>query len=95
MTHQQHSAFQNSVYNALYRFGDPLNWSADLNEATTTSGGMVFPPGHEDGECVGSIQKAAETAVAAVVTVTFDRADYLKRHLDSLLAVHGHSPDNG
>ena len=32
--------------------------------------------------------------IAAVVTVTFARADYLRQHLDSLLAVHGRKPDN-
>ena len=32
--------------------------------------------------------------VAAVVTVTFSRADYLRQHLDSLLAVHGRDPGN-
>jgi hypothetical protein len=33
-------------------------------------------------------------AVAAVVTVTYNRADYLRQHLDSLLAVHGRDPNN-
>lgn len=32
--------------------------------------------------------------VAAVVTVVFDRPDYLKRHAESLLAVHGSDPLN-
>lgn len=32
--------------------------------------------------------------MAAVVTVTFDRSDYLRQHLDSLLSVYGRDPAN-
>jgi hypothetical protein len=32
--------------------------------------------------------------IAAVVTVTYSRADYLRQHLDSLLAVHGRDLEN-
>ncbi len=39
---------------------------------------------------------AADTrgVVAAVVTVTFDREEYLERMLQSLLGVHGSSKSN-
>ena len=32
--------------------------------------------------------------LAAVVTVTFNRAEYLRRHVDSLLAVHARDRSN-
>lgn len=32
--------------------------------------------------------------IAAVVTVVFDRADYLRRHADSLLSIHNSDPRN-
>ena len=67
---------------------------AEEEETVKAPGELFFPPGNEDGECVGGEQEGAADAVAAVVTVTFDRADYLKRHLDSLMAVHGKSPEN-
>jgi hypothetical protein len=56
--------------------------------------GWIFPSGNEDGSCVGGAQQNARGAVAAVVSITFNRVAYLKRHLDSLLAVHGADPDN-
>lgn len=51
----------------------------------------IYPSGHEDEECVGA---ALDTTgvVAAVVSVVFNRPDYLKRHAASLLAVHGSDP---
>ena len=57
--------------------------------------GIIFPPGNENGKCIGEIQQQAQKALAAVVTITFDRADYLRRHIDSLLAVHGSSSHYG
>lgn len=54
---------------------------------------LTFSAGNEAEGCVG---QGAETngVVAAVVTVTFDRADYLKRMLGSLLSVHGSNARN-
>lgn len=51
------------------------------------------PAGNEDEACVG---RGADTqgVVAAVVTLTFDRPDYLQRMLDGMLSVHGSSPRN-
>ena len=54
---------------------------------------MVFPEGTEDGACVGGPQDASGV-VAAVVTVTFNRPEYLLRHLQSVLSVHGRHPDH-
>ena len=65
-----------------------------VQSMTTQEEKYIFPSGNEDGECVAGQQPGARQAVAAVVTVTFDRADYLKRHLDSLMAVHGRDPSN-
>ncbi|KAL6771861.1 hypothetical protein ACKKBG_A28055 [Auxenochlorella protothecoides x Auxenochlorella symbiontica] len=59
-------------------------------DATSTT---VFPPGHEDGACVGSGPPRIG-AFAAVVMVTFDRAEYLARALESMLHVHALDPDN-
>lgn len=56
--------------------------------------GSLFPSGNENGECVGGIQESAAYSVAAVVSITFNRADYLRRHVDSLLAVHEANPQN-
>ena len=56
--------------------------------------GVVFHSGNEEGECVGGKQEGADWAIAAVVSVTFNRADYLQRHLDSLLGVHENDPAN-
>ena len=56
--------------------------------------GVAFPSGNESGACVADAQKQAKEAIAAVVSITFDRADYLRRHVDSLLAVHGSDPGN-
>jgi len=56
--------------------------------------GTVFPSGNEDGECVGGPHRDAASAVAAVVSITFNRVAYLQRHLDSLLAIHGSDPAN-
>ncbi|CAL8465720.1 g5256 [Coccomyxa elongata] len=47
-----------------------------------------YPSGHEDEECVGDPVNSMGV-VAAVVTVVFNRPDYLRRHAASLLAVHG------
>ncbi len=47
-----------------------------------------YPSGHEDEECVGGPVDGMGV-VAAVVTVVFNRPDYLRRHAASLLAVHG------
>ena len=54
---------------------------------------MLFPSGVEDGACVGQ-QQNLDGIVAAVVTVTFNRPEYLARHLESLLSVHGRHVDN-
>ncbi|GAB4813763.1 hypothetical protein N2152v2_000809 [Parachlorella kessleri] len=53
----------------------------------------VFPPGNEDEMCVGW---GANTrgVVAPVVTVTFDRDQYLDRMLQGLLAIHNTSEHN-
>lgn len=59
-------------------------------DATSTT---VFPPGHEDGACVGTGPPRIG-AFAAVVMVTFDRAEYLARALESMLHVHALDPDN-
>jgi len=56
--------------------------------------GVVFPSGNEGGACVGGAQPNSGGAVAAVVSITFNRVAYLKRHLDSLLAVHGSDSAN-
>ena len=56
--------------------------------------GVSFPSGNEDGKCVAAKQDQAAHAIAAVVSITFDRADYLRRHTDSLLAVHSPNPTN-
>ena len=63
-------------------------------QSTTTQQEYIFPSGNEDGECVAGQQPETRQAVAAVVTVTYDRADYLKRHLHSLMAVHGRDTSN-
>lgn len=64
--------------------------SAANSEPATAAAPAAPMPGLQ---CVGP---AADTAgvVAAVVTVTFDRADYLRQHLDSVLAVHGRNAAN-
>lgn len=48
----------------------------------------VFPPGNEEGVCIGGPARSKD-AVAAVVTVTFDREEYLERMLSGMLEVHG------
>ena len=62
--------------------------AANFVEATAE-----FPPGNEDMPCVGGPANV-EGVVAAVVTIAFNRAAYLTRHLESLLEVHGRSPAN-
>lgn len=53
----------------------------------------IYPSGNEDEECVGG-PHSADGVVAAVVIVVFNRPDYLKRHIASLLSVHGADPAN-
>lgn len=52
-----------------------------------------YPSGHEDEECVGGPLDSMGV-VAAVVSVAFNRPDYLRRHAASLLAVHGSDTGN-
>lgn len=49
---------------------------------------MAFPAGSEDGECVSGAQRASGV-VAAVVTLTYNRPNFLRRHLDSVVSTHG------
>ncbi|CAL5224039.1 g6661 [Coccomyxa viridis] len=53
----------------------------------------VYPSGNEAEECVGGLHNTDGT-VAAVVTVAFNRPDYLERHVASLLNVHSSDPAN-
>ena len=53
----------------------------------------IYPSGHEDEECVGGAIKAPGV-IAAVVSVVYNRPDYLKRHAASLLSVLGADPAN-
>lgn len=53
----------------------------------------IYPSGHEDEECVGGAMEGPGV-IAAVVSVVFNRPDYLRRHAASLLAVHGTDPEN-
>ena len=48
---------------------------------------FIFPPGNEDSQCVGPGPHSTQV-VSAVVTVAFDRPDYLQRHIKSLISVH-------
>jgi hypothetical protein len=48
----------------------------------------IYESGHEDEECVGGAHDTTGV-IAAVVSVIFNRDDYLKRHAESLLSVHG------
>lgn len=61
---------------------------AGARRSTGAAKAHIYPSGHEDEECVGG---ALDTTgvIAAVVSVVFNRPDYLKRHAASLLAVHG------
>ncbi len=52
-----------------------------------------YPAGTVGGPCVGPPVDVAG-ALAAVVTVTYNRADYLDRHMASLLDVHGRERRN-
>ena len=52
-----------------------------------------YPPGVAGGPCVGGPVDTVG-ALAAVVTVTFNRAEYLERHVASLLDVHGRDRSN-
>lgn len=52
-----------------------------------------YPAGTAGGPCVGPPVDVAG-ALAAVVTVTYNRADYLDRHMASLLDVHGRERRN-
>ena len=53
----------------------------------------VYPAGNEAEECVAGPHNT-DGAVAAVVTVAFNRPDYLERHVASLLSVHSSDPAN-
>ncbi len=53
----------------------------------------VYPSGNEAEECAGGPHNTNGT-VAAVVTVAFNRPDYLERHIASLLSVHSSDPAN-
>lgn len=53
----------------------------------------VYPAGTAGGPCVGGPVDVGGVT-AAVVTVTFNRAEYLQRHVDSLLAVHARDRSN-
>ena len=53
----------------------------------------VCPAGNENGACVG-VGPPAAGAVAAVVVVAFNRAQYLERMLASLLSVHARNSSN-
>lgn len=57
---------------------------------------LVFPGANEAETCIGirSANEARDQVIAALVMVTFDRADYANRTLESLLTAHGHHPDN-
>ena len=52
-----------------------------------------YPAGTAGGACVGGPVDVGGV-LAAVVTVTFNRADYLRRHVDSVLAVHARDRGN-
>ncbi len=49
--------------------------------------------GNEEGECVGR-DAPTEGVIAAVVTVAFNRAEYLKRHIESALAARDKDPSH-
>ena len=67
-----------------------------LRASTATAASASAGAGNENEACVGVPLSAAERAqaVAAVVTVTFDREEYLQRMLEGLLEVHGRDPGN-
>ena len=54
---------------------------------------VLGPPPPPDAVC-DLEKRAKERHIAAVVVMTFDRADYLRKTLDSLLSVHGRSRAN-
>lgn len=53
----------------------------------------IYPSGNEAEACVGGAHNV-KGVVAAVVTVAFNRPDYLQRHVASVLSVHGSDPAN-
>ena len=75
--------------------GDGVEAEADADDEGLGEGfdgggraAHMYPSGNEGEPCVGGSHDTSGV-VAAVVTVVFDRPDYLKRHAESLLAVHG------
>ena len=52
-----------------------------------------YPPGNEDMPCVGG-PASGPGVIAAVVTIAFNRAEYLLRHMASVLEVHKRDPAN-
>ena len=52
-----------------------------------------YPSGNEDEECVGGPVDSTGV-IAAVVSVVFNRPDYLRRHAVSVRAVHGSDTSN-
>ena len=53
--------------------------------------GAIYPTGNENRGCVAE-RVEAPGHVAAVAMITFNRPTYLRKALDSLLAVHRKEP---
>lgn len=53
----------------------------------------AFPAGWEGGACIGG-KATTDGVTAAVVMVTYNRTDYLRKALDSLFEVHSSDPAN-